>query len=251
MHLSSIKHPEKWTLSILSGLFMFVVLYVYKGYNIDQIDSLSGHSLLVRAIAFGLLTSLVFYLGEFHVKRLIRPFSVLQKIAFLLGEVIICLNLIFLLFNYFWNWTELYWSSYLMFWYEFPLVVIFPILFSLLIGQNRHSATQKDDYLVITSENGKEHFRVKPQQLLYLKSTDNYVEIFHLSNGQVKAHLLRKSFKEIEQEYPSSPYLVRSHRSYMVNPQNVDHTEHKGKSMKLTIAGAEIPVSGSYLHHFQ
>ena len=241
----------QWLLVITSGLFLGFVLFVYRAFGIYQGASFSGHSLFERVFLFSVLVSFVFALNEFLLKPRFDLKTTGRYTIWVVWEIWTAGTATHLLFNYFWNWTELYWSSYLMFWYEFPLVVIFPILFSLLIGQNRHSATQKDDYLVITSENGKEHFRVKPQQLLYLKSTDNYVEIFHLSNGQVKAHLLRKSFKEIEQEYPSSPYLVRSHRSYMVNPQNVDHTEHKGKSMKLTIAGAEIPVSGSYLHHFQ
>src|SRR5690606_22930357 len=108
------------------------------------------------------------------------------------------LNLTFLAFNYFYQWTELSWTSYSKFLYEYPLVVAFPVALSLLMFRlpNRLS-NRPDNMIVITSENQKEKFQLKAENLLIIKSADNYVEIYYRSMGKVSKHLLRKSLKNI------------------------------------------------------
>lgn len=247
-----IENLEKWMTSIFTGFFVFIVLYVYKGYDIDQIESYSGHSLLFRALSHCAATSLLFFISEFYGRPYFKINTNKQYLVWSIGVILIGVNMTFLIFNYFWNWTELVWESYRLFYYEYPFIVFFPILIARLIGNQRvKTYINIEHHLVFASENGKAKFRVKPEHLLFLQSSDNYVEIFHSINGEVRKHLLRNSLKEIEKIYATSPYLKRCHRSFIVNPKNVDHIVQDSKVTTLNVGGSNIPVSKKYLPFFQ
>ncbi|MEM6738454.1 MAG: LytTR family transcriptional regulator DNA-binding domain-containing protein, partial [Bacteroidota bacterium] len=148
------------------------------------------------------------------------------------------LHITFLVFNYFYQWTELYWSSYLKFLYEYPLVLVFPVTLSIMLDRlSNYSSFKLDNLIVITSENQKEHFHVKANNLLFIKAAHNYVEVFFRSQQNVKKQLLRKTLKGIGGEYLSSPFLVRCHRSYLINPNNIDHIIKAGNKTVLNISG--------------
>ena len=238
---------EKWLVAILSGLFMFIVLYVYKAYNIVQTDSLSGHGLLFRASAHALLTSLLFFTAEFYLKPCFNLDTKAKFVFWYMAITFTGINLTFLLFNYFWNWTELYWSSYLLFCYEYPLVVLIPIVIARLAGRkNEKAKVAEEGMMVFASENGKNRLSIKPQYLYYLKSADNYVEVFYILNDEIKKHLLRTSLKQIEEEFTDHPHLVRCHRSYIVNPTNIKSIVQTSKGVNLNMDHFNVPVSKTY-----
>ncbi|MEM8939180.1 MAG: LytTR family DNA-binding domain-containing protein [Bacteroidota bacterium] len=112
---------------------------------------------------------------------------------------------------------------------------------------SNYSSFKLDNLIVITSENQKEHFHVKANNLLFIKAANNYVEVFFRSQQNVKKQLLRKTLKGIEGEYLSSPFLVRCHCSYLINPNNIDHIIKAGNKTVLNISGVVIPVSNKYI----
>ncbi len=243
---------DKWLITIFTGVFMFIVLYVYRGYNLEDTASYSGHNLLFRAMAHSTATSLLFFVSEFYLRPYFKIHSSKRYLIWTIGIVFIGINVTFLLFNYFWLWTELVWKSYWVFYYEYPLIICFPIIIARLIGNKRKkSDINNENHLVFVSENGKNSFRVRPEHLLYLQSSDNYIEIYYLTNRETRKYLLRNSLKVIEQKYTASPYLVRCHRSFMVNPTNVDHIVQDSKVTSLNLAHSSIPVSKKYLPFFQ
>ena len=243
---------EKWLVSILTGLFMFMVLYVYKAYNIEQTDSFSGHSLLFRAIAHASLTSLLFFIAEFFVKPYFSLKTNAKFVLWYAAVIFTGINLTFLLFNYFWQWTELYWSSYWLFCYEYPLVVCIPIAIARLAGgKHKKVKVADEDMLVFVSENGKNRLSIKPECLYYLKSADNYLEVYYVLNDEVKKHLLRASLKQIEEGFTDHPHLVRCHRSYIVNPKNIKSIVQTSKGISLNMDHFHVPVSKKYEAGFQ
>ena len=238
------RDTDKWSLTLLSGLFVFTVLYIYKGYNIVQNPSLSGHSLFSRALIHALATSCVYYVCEFHVKEKLRIDSFIKLIAWSISEMSIGLHVIFLLFNYFWQWTELKWVSYAMFWYEYPLIVVFPTMISYLLTESDGDLVTSDEKITLVSDNAKSRFEVTVANLLYMKSAGNYVEVFYRSADEIKVILLRKKLSDIEREY--SQHLVRCHRSYIVNPSNIEQIVSSSRTIRLEVFGISIPVSKGY-----
>ena len=163
-------------------------------------------------------------------------------------SILIGLNISFFLFNYFYNWTEMQWSSYLPFLYEYPLVLAFPISVSILINQYFKSSPQRStsDFFTINTLNKKEQFQIKYEDFLFVKSSGNYIEIYYLHMANVKKHLIRKNLKDLEAENHLNPSLVRCHRSYFINTNNIDRINKLNHKVELSIAGNTIPVSKKY-----
>jgi len=220
---------------------------------VDAVAAYSGHSLFSRALIQAVGTSFVFYIFQFHVTRYIKLSQkwkplVLDGLATFAG-----LNVTFLLFNYFYDWTELNWLSYANFLYEYPLIVVMPIFIGHLIGIVRKTSTSNASHnLEFGSENGKKSLSLKPEFFLFLKSADNYVEVYYRNGEGIKKQLLRNTLKNIEQRYHQSPYVKRCHRGYLVNPTNVQVSNLRGaNSLKLLVDQIEVPVSAKYLKDFQ
>lgn len=107
--------------------------------------------------------------------------------------------------------------------------------------------------MTIVDENEKPILTVKPSCLLFLKSEDNYVSVFFLRNKEVKKDIVRTSLKKLEQELPIPP-LLRTHRSYMVNIDQLATVNKKHKGYEIWLNGltsGPIPVSASYRKTFE
>ncbi len=239
------KAPEKWALVLFSGLSLFFVLYIYEGYGIARGVSLSGHGLLFRSLVFALCTSVVFYMVEFHQSWTHNKFF-RSLIGIGAGATVT-----FLLFNYFWNWTEWTPDAYLLLFFEYTCVMLFPLLL-VRLWFNRISTVEGDEKasFIFRSENGKHLLHIHRHDLLCLSSSDNYVEIHYLSEGILKKELLRNTLKQIEEEQAEDPRLVRCHRGYLVNPEKVRHKRQKNGKTELDLGLITIPVSKKYQEGF-
>ncbi len=242
------KNNYKWIVTILSGFFIFLVLFVYRAYHIDKIPAITGHSMFVRSLSHAFITSLSFYLVEFHLSPWLTIDKKVKPFVTALMATFIGLNLSFLAFNYFYQWTELYWTSYWPFLYEYPLIIAFPVTLSILIDHFlSHFHNSPSSLIVIVSSNQKQRFQISIENLLYIKSADNYIEIFYLSNQQVNMHLMRKNLKDIEDEFGLNQSLIRCHRSYIINSNNIDHVDRLNNKVEVYIAGEVISVSKKYV----
>ncbi len=242
------QYSYQWVTILSTGFTLFLVLYIYKGYNIQTGLSFSGHSHIVRSLAFGILTSIVFFGTEFYLSKWFNLSQLKGKVFFKGLSIFLGANMTFLLFNYFWNWTEWYWSSYTLLVWEYFFVVTIPIvlieLYHLKTVSIENVTIQPD--LKFIAENGKQFLSLKPQNLLYIQSAGNYVEIMYLSNQQVKKHLLRSSLKQIEQTMETYDFLKRCHRSYLVNTQKISQIKKTNTALELDLEYATVPVSKKY-----
>lgn len=242
---------EKWLLVILSGATMFYVLFVFRGYSIESGLSASGHSLLIRSLAFGLLTSAVFYFMEFHLQRTFPVRTLKGRLAFYVIEVFLIIHLIFFLFNYFWSWEEFNWRSYLLFYYEVPAILLLPVILSKLVplaAANRQADAL--EMIRFCSENEKEYVDIRCEDFLYLQSSGNYVEVFYQLEEKVGRTLLRNSLKAMETRCQPYSFVRRCHRSYLVNSRKIRSISHqKGKSV-IDLGTANIPISEKYVKSF-
>lgn len=79
-------------------------------------------------------------------------------------------------------------------------------------------SAEKGESKVIAFYDEKRELRlsVKRSNLLYLESADNYVCIWYLNKDTITRYMLRSTLKAVEEELASG-YILRCHRSYMVN----------------------------------
>jgi DNA-binding LytR/AlgR family response regulator len=93
-------------------------------------------------------------------------------------------------------------------------------------------------------------FSIKKENLLYLESAENYVNICYLNKGKVSKYLLRDTLKKIEENF-SGTEIIRCHRSYMVNFEKVKVIRKDRDGLKLEFDNpsvTDIPVSKTYVN---
>lgn len=92
-------------------------------------------------------------------------------------------------------------------------------------------------------------FSVKKENLLYIESAENYVNIYYLNKGKIAGYLLRDTLKKMEEKFADT-MIIRCHRSYMVNFEKVRviRKEKDGLKLELEISAVpDIPVSKTYV----
>lgn len=80
--------------------------------------------------------------------------------------------------------------------------------------------------------------------LIYIQSSDNYIEVFYKAGTENKKALIRNKLSVIDEQFPE---LLRVHRSYIINPLHfVRWKSEKGK-LYIELSSSEfVPVSNSY-----
>lgn len=101
-------------------------------------------------------------------------------------------------------------------------------------------------------EKGVLKFSIKKEDLIFLEAADNYVIIHYLDNLKPAKYIIRSTLKRIEQELPNAG-LVRSHRSFMVNIDNVKVIRKEKEGLIIGFESPSIitvPISKTYLDVF-
>jgi len=118
-----------------------------------------------------------------------------------------------------------------------------------LVLSDSQRKEEKEKYLsvVITSETGREEIEIDLDDLLFIKSIDNYVEVYRTGGSKIDTVLLRSTLKRIEENLKVYPFLFRCHRTYLVNVNNISRITGNSQGHKLIYDGVEdvIPVSRS------
>lgn len=111
--------------------------------------------------------------------------------------------------------------------------------------------TQEDDTnpaSQITLEgNTNEHVNLEISDLLYIEAVGNYVKVVLLREGEVHTNMLRTTMKQMEDQLQAYAIIVRCHRAFMVNLNQVEHISSNSRAMQLVMRHSHdaIPVSRS------
>lgn len=106
-----------------------------------------------------------------------------------------------------------------------------------------------NEMLHFCDERGELKMSMRSETLYYIESADNYVMIYYRTGGRVQHYMLRSSLRRIEDEFSQTTDLVRCHRSYIVNLQNVKLLQRTDEGLLLdfdTEGIGKLPVSKTY-----
>lgn len=113
------------------------------------------------------------------------------------------------------------------------------------------SILEEKSIFLFTDEKKNLKLSVKKEQVFYIESADNYVKIHYLNKGKISTFMLRNKIKNIENDFENST-LIRCHRSYIVNFENVKILRKEKNSTFLDFDNEQIPdipVSKSYVEN--
>lgn len=104
---------------------------------------------------------------------------------------------------------------------------------------------KKEDLLVLKGQNLEDMLQLRAEQLLYITSADNYVEVHFLDKNQVEKKLLRNPLKVYEEQLTPYFHFWRCHKSYLVNLNRVERVSGNAQGYKLHLNSAQeqVPVS--------
>ena len=99
--------------------------------------------------------------------------------------------------------------------------------------------------VTLTGSLKKDFFVVDEANVVFVKSENNYVIISYIEDDLIKEKLLRSTLANIEKQLPS---FIKTHRSYIVNPDFILAVKGSKQNSKLNLKNTElaIPVSETY-----
>lgn len=100
----------------------------------------------------------------------------------------------------------------------------------------------------LVADNDKDKLEIPARDLLFIESADNYCTIHFLNHaGQVTKRLFRSSLSRLVGQI-NQPHIVRCHRSFVVNLNQVERVSGNAQGYKLHVMGGQfqIPVARQY-----
>jgi hypothetical protein len=119
--------------------------------------------------------------------------------------------------------------------------------------ETQSSSTERiEELLQISSQLKKEELSFYPGQFIYAESEGNYVVFYLNVDTKVKKEIIRNSISNITQQLSSVPFIMRTHRAFIVNVKKVSSQKGNtlGYHLKLSGTDADIPVSRQNTHDF-
>ncbi len=278
-------HKINFYVAALVGTFVAAFLLIFMPFGISESRDANT---IIKTIGFGFVSFTVMLFIYFVLPKMFTNFF-LEKNYTIGKELIVNIFMVLLIglansiyANNFIAHPETH--SYLgMIWNTF-LVAIFPISFLTLIQFNRLTkanilASQEiklpvnqkqtkefETAKLITSEpttaefktTAKQYYFISGEQekkqlnmenLLFLESDGNYAHLHQFADNQYSKSMHRTTLKLLEAEN-SFPNIIRCHRSYIVNLDQVKEVNGNAQGLKLTLHNYEdvVPVSRKYIN---
>jgi len=239
-------------------VFSVFFLLIFEPFNIKAWLKFPGWLKNLGLISLSITFSFIIAFSQLLVRTIIkiRDFKVWQLLAWLAGEVIILAVILTFIFA---DYTKGFFGELLITLKFTSTGLALPYSFSILIlvlldqksklsSKTSISDTELPDLIHVKDERDQVKFSVRRSYILYLESSDNYITIYYLSEGEIKKELIRNSMKEIEKQF-SGLGMLRCHRSFMVNTENIEWIKKEGRNYLIRVKGIDtsIPVSRAYI----
>ena len=115
------------------------------------------------------------------------------------------------------------------------------------------SKQQTEKLIHFESEYKHDELIIKPEALVLIKSSDNYIEIFYLSEGLIKKQMVRSTLKKAELTVKDYDHIIKCHRTFIVNINHVIEIQGNYQGYKLQFQQVDfpVPVSQKYIPEFK
>lgn len=118
-----------------------------------------------------------------------------------------------------------------------------------MLSERVKSLVTNEDEFITLKGSVKESMSLKPEDIVYIESEGNYVNVYYKQDDKITHKLLRSTIKQMDESLQNYPMLIRCHRAFIVNTNYISDTKGNAQGYQLTLCDIpqEIPVSRTYL----
>tara|TARA_B110000305_G_C19413322_1_gene626668 strand:+ start:292 stop:1092 length:801 start_codon:yes stop_codon:yes gene_type:complete len=245
---------DKWLFIVIFFIFGTLFINLFEPFNLYTWTKFKE----TPKILISLFHMLPFCAGiiftQFFIRRIFLNFyfTILRLGFWIIFEVILVSLVNILIFGF----SDLLFTSMLFdSFYRTSLVMFlcYFISFTLLLSILKKDFYIKKNKSLIPLRDYKNKVKITLDfnLILYVKSTENYVQTFYFQNNKLKNILIRNTIKTIETEL--KPYgIMRSQRSFLVNKSQILSIEKINNKQVINLYSTDIkiPLSTSFKDNF-
>lgn len=269
-------NEKPWLSVLLCVAIVIFILAIFEPFNfrlnsLGQVWVLVGFALLTM-----LVTSIAFVLFPKIFKRFYNPDkwttgkSLLNNVFFLIimGIGVVCYDYFIVMKQL----PEYFPMGFLVDLFAALTIGIIPLSIITIITQNnalkRNLNSSKEinqilserikispikEDLITLNKSIKESISIRPDDILYLESEGNYVNVHYRQDEKVTYKQIRSTIKQMEETLQNHPMFIRCHRAFIVNINYISNAEGNAQGYQLTLSNVplEIPVSRTYLKNIK
>jgi len=107
--------------------------------------------------------------------------------------------------------------------------------------------------IYFNSDYQKDSLAIKISSLLFIRSANNYIEVFWKEVETIKSQMVRTSLLNAEDILKEYKFILKCHRSYLININHIDKIEGNSQGYKLFLENVSftIPVSRNSIDKLQ
>ena len=139
--------------------------------------------------------------------------------------------------------------------------ILIPLQLERLISKHKSSIPKIDPILnfdpihqeiAIQTLEKFEDFKLNLEELLFAKVESNYTEIISFSSNKIHKKLIRIPLKDLEEQLKNIPFIIKTHRSYLVNLNQIIRISGNAQGYQLTLKNYPdtIPVARAQITGF-
>lgn len=246
------------------GVFIALFLWFFQPFDINIRDYSDGEVLF-----FGVISFAVFFCAHSLLPWMIPhiydelKWTLSKQILFYLLITFTIASLNGLYINYLRD-LDFSWSNYRIIIVQTTALGIIPISMYVLLSfywkyskmvqsaerlNNQLQPTEQESALErfqISTQIKGETFELQADSFLFAKSDGNYIEVF--ISGE-KPKLYRMNLAQLEKQVSHCEYMLRCHRSFLVNAKHILRVSGNAQGLKLGLTGEEntVAVSRKYI----
>ena len=261
--------------AFIFGGFVFLFLFLFKPFGLFTLKS----GILSVCLLYGGITTLSLIVLDALVLSIERVFGLSSRWNIMMEIITIMINIIVIgginfLFSDYMGFADFSINNLTYFILLTLAVGIFPIAAFVFINETKlkqKSSKQAEGFNVqidkvlhhsneeinhsekLITVNTNPQLQLKASDIIYLKASSNYVEIYYQQHKQLKRKVIRASLIEMENKLIDFGSFFRCHKSYLVNLMHILSFEGNAQGLKLRLNLAEdkIPVSRNLISDFK
>ncbi len=252
--------PSKvWKKSSVFGLFVFLFLFVFKPFGLTTYP---GNIFLISA-GYGCICFTVMVVINIIPPSIFRTYFneenwTAMKEFYFNGLNIILIAIANVSYSALIGIVPMNLHAFLVFLFYTIAIGIFPIGISILLIQRKRkrkfetqslvlneALSREQTKITISSNNLNEELTIPSNDLLFIQSADNYIEVNYLKNQLPAKAVIRNTLKQVEEDLQKHPQYYRCHKSFLVNLKRISSFSGNAQGYRLHFqdTALTVPVS--------